>query len=128
MTQTIFPALRYRDPRAAIEWLERALGFERDAIHESDDGTIGHAELSFRGNSIMLGAASDGDDGRMAGEFGPILTYIAVDEVDALHDRARDAGAEISMELTDQDYGSREFAVRDPERNVWSFGTYRPGA
>ncbi len=30
------------------------------------------------------------------------------------------------MELTDQDYGSRDFAVRDAEGNVWSFGTYRP--
>jgi len=30
------------------------------------------------------------------------------------------------MEPTDQDYGSRDFAVRDPERNVWSFGTYHP--
>jgi len=29
------------------------------------------------------------------------------------------------MELTDQDYGSREFAARDPEGNVWCFGTYR---
>ena len=30
------------------------------------------------------------------------------------------------MGLTDQDYGSREFAARDPHGNVWSFGTYRP--
>jgi uncharacterized glyoxalase superfamily protein PhnB len=32
------------------------------------------------------------------------------------------------MELTDQDYGSREYAARDPEGNVWCFGTYRPDA
>ena len=30
------------------------------------------------------------------------------------------------MELTDTDYGSRDFSVRDPEGNVWSFGTYAP--
>jgi len=30
------------------------------------------------------------------------------------------------MELTDTDYGSRDFAVRDPEGNIWSFGTYAP--
>jgi uncharacterized glyoxalase superfamily protein PhnB len=28
--------------------------------------------------------------------------------------------------LTDTDYGSRDFAVRDPEGNHWYFGTYRP--
>ena len=46
---------------------------------------------------------------------------------DALHDRAAAGGAEIVMGLTDQDYGSREFAARDPHGNVWCFGTYRPG-
>jgi hypothetical protein len=24
-------------------------------------------------------------------------------------------------------YGSREYTAGDPEGNVWSFGTYRPG-
>ncbi|MGI8659879.1 MAG: VOC family protein [Thermoleophilaceae bacterium] len=124
MTQTIYPILRCRDPRAAMDWLERTLGFERDAVHEGDDGSVAHAELSFRGATIMLGSAEGVD--REAGEIGASLTYIAVDEVDSVYERARDAGAEITMEPTDQDYGSRDFAVRDPERNVWSFGTYRP--
>jgi uncharacterized glyoxalase superfamily protein PhnB len=35
--------------------------------------------------------------------------------------------AQIERELTDQDYGSREYTARDPEGNLWSFGTYRPG-
>ena len=47
-------------------------------------------------------------------------------DADALHDRAVAGGAEIVMGLTDQDYGSREFAARDPHGNVWRFGTYRP--
>jgi uncharacterized glyoxalase superfamily protein PhnB len=46
--------------------------------------------------------------------------------VDAVHDRAVAAGAEIVYPLTDQDYGSRDFSARDPAGNVWSFGTYRP--
>jgi hypothetical protein len=45
--------------------------------------------------------------------------------VDALHARAADAGAEITRAPQDTDYGSREFALRDPEGNTWSFGTYR---
>jgi uncharacterized glyoxalase superfamily protein PhnB len=35
------------------------------------------------------------------------------------------AGAQVIQELTDTGYGSRGFAVRDPEGNRWSFGTYR---
>lgn len=123
MAQTLYPTFRYRDAKAAIEWLEQALGFERGQVHEEDDRIV-HAELSYRGAWIMLGTAGEPADGDPFPR-GPSTTYIAVDEVDSLHDRARDAGAEISMELTDQDYGSRDFAARDPEGNVWSFGTYR---
>ncbi len=72
----------------------------------------------------MLGAEGERAEGDPF-PGGPSTTYIAVDEVDSLHDRAKAAGAQISMELTDQDYGSREFAARDPEGNVWCFGTYR---
>jgi uncharacterized glyoxalase superfamily protein PhnB len=38
------------------------------------------------------------------------------------------AGAQVERELADMDYGSREFSVRDPEGNLWSFGTYDPFA
>jgi uncharacterized glyoxalase superfamily protein PhnB len=51
-----------------------------------------------------------------------------VKEVDALHDRAKAAGAAIVMPLTDQDYGSRDFSVRDPEGHLWGFGTYEMAA
>jgi uncharacterized glyoxalase superfamily protein PhnB len=50
---------------------------------------------------------------------------VVTDEPDALHDRAVAAGAEVVAPLHDTDYGSRDFAVRDPEGNLWSFGTYR---
>ena len=57
---------------------------------------------------------------------GPITIYVALDDVDAHHAAPSAAGAEVVMELTDQDYGSREYAIRDPDGNVWTFGTYRP--
>ena len=57
---------------------------------------------------------------------GPRLIYTAVDDVDALHDHAVAAGAEVALELTDTDYGSRDFTLCDPEGNLWAFGTYRP--
>jgi uncharacterized glyoxalase superfamily protein PhnB len=52
--------------------------------------------------------------------------YVVVDDPDALFERMRNAGIEVVMEPTDQDYGSRDFIVRDPEGNLWSFGTYVP--
>ncbi|MCU1447975.1 MAG: putative enzyme related to lactoylglutathione lyase, partial [Acidimicrobiales bacterium] len=39
--------------------------------------------------------------------------------------RATKAGAEIVLPIKDEDYGSRGFTARDPEGNLWTFGTYR---
>jgi uncharacterized glyoxalase superfamily protein PhnB len=50
---------------------------------------------------------------------------VVTDDPDALHARAVIAGAQITAAPHDTDYGSRDFAARDPEGNRWSFGTYR---
>ena len=50
--------------------------------------------------------------------------YVVCDDPDALFARATAAGAEVVRGLVDEDYGSRGFTVRDPEGNLWSFGTY----
>ena len=125
-TQSIYTTLRYRDAMAAIDFLERAFGFERGAVHQGDDGTVQHAELRYAGEWIMLGSTSDGSDGRLAVENGPTWVYVVVDDPDAHYERAVAAGAEIVRGLTDEDFGSRDYTARDPEGNVWSFGTYRP--
>jgi uncharacterized glyoxalase superfamily protein PhnB len=122
-TQVFYPAHRYRDAAAAIEWLEKAFGFERKEVHEGDDGTIVHAELTFGPGVVMLG--SERDD-RYGPHVGHGWTYVVVDDPDALFERASAMGAEVVQELIDTDYGSRDFSVRDPEGNIWSFGTYGP--
>jgi uncharacterized glyoxalase superfamily protein PhnB len=122
MSQTIFPLLNYRDPAAAIDFLERAFGFERRAVHTDDAGNVAHAELAFRGSQIMLGGVRE-DLGLPAGRGG---AYLVVEDADAHHDRAKAAGAEIVSELQDQDHGSRDYAARDLEGNRWFFGTYGP--
>jgi uncharacterized glyoxalase superfamily protein PhnB len=128
MTQVFHPTLRYADAPAAIEWLGRAFGFERHAVHEHD-GIVEHAELTFRGGMVMLGSVRDpGQSGfaAYAPPPGSQASYVVIDDPDALHDRVVAAGGEIVRPLGDQDYGSRDFAVRDPEGNIWSFGTYDP--
>jgi len=120
---SVIPTFKYRDARAALAFLESAFGFERKAVHEHPDGTVGHAELTHGDGLVMLGQATGDDDA-----FVPrrCVTYVVVADADAHHARAVAAGAEIAMGLTDQDYGSREYAARDPEGHLWSFGTYRP--
>lgn len=119
---TIIPTLRYEDAAAAVAFLERAFGFKRKEYHQNDDGSVAHAELRCGDGVVMIG--SSGGDARFA--TGRAVIYGVVEDPDAHLDRAKAAGAEIVMEPTDQDYGSREYAARDPEGNVWSFGTYDP--
>ena len=122
----IYSALRYRDAPAAIEWLEHALGCETVERIDNPDGTIAHAELRLGDGLIMLGSGAEGlqdppDDARAA----RATIYVALADVDALHARAKAAGADVS-DLFDTDYGSRDFNTRDPEGNHWSFGSYQP--
>jgi uncharacterized glyoxalase superfamily protein PhnB len=128
VTQSIYASIRYRDAMAAIDFLERAFGFERGDVHQGQDGAVHHAELRFAGEWIMLGSTSSGSDGRLDLPSGPTWIYVVVDEPDAHYERAVAAGAEIVRDLKDEDYGSRGYTARDPEGNVWSFGTYRPEA
>lgn len=129
-TQTIYPALRYRDAKAAIEWLER-LGFEAHLVCPGDGDTIAHAELKVAGHLVMLGSVKDDPFAKSPLDFGGTSSavYVALDspsEVDAWYERAQRIGATISRAPCDTEYGSREFSLRDPEGHGWSFGTYRP--
>lgn len=127
--QNIYPALRYKDAPAAIDWLCRAFGFTRNAVHDGEGGIIEHAELSYEGGMVMLGSERTTDEERGFGmHAGQGWLYVVVDDPDAHHVRAKAAGANIIRELADQDYGSRDYSARDPEGNLWSFGTYNPTA
>jgi uncharacterized glyoxalase superfamily protein PhnB len=123
---SIHPTLRYDDPRAAIAFLTRALGLVEQQVYTDDDGAVAHAELSFGDGVVMLGTRTDRSDAFDTGRAVVYLVADGADAVDAHHDRAVAAGAEVVQELTDQPYGSREFAVLDPEGNVWTMGSYRP--
>ena len=122
----VWPTLWARDARALIRFLVDAFGFEETAVYGEGD-RVHHAELAWpAGGGIMLGSVRDSDAGEnWHSEPGGFCAYAVTDQPDALFARASAAGAEIMTELHDTDYGSRDFAVRDPEGNRWSFGTYR---
>jgi uncharacterized glyoxalase superfamily protein PhnB len=123
----IWPVLSYRDARAAIAFLRDAFGFEERAAYARDDdpSIIEHAEMRWPlGGGIMFGTAGK-DDGVFGARVpGNDSVYVVCDDPDALFERAIGAGAELVAGLQDEDYGSRGFTVRDPEGNLWSFGTY----
>jgi uncharacterized glyoxalase superfamily protein PhnB len=129
-TQSIYPAVRYRDAKAAVEWLKR-LGFEEHLVCPGDGDAIAHAELKVAGHLVMLGSVKDDPYARSPLDLGgaSASVYIAVDspkDIDEWYERAKAIGATIDRAPCDTDYDSREFGLRDPEGHGWSFGTYRP--
>ncbi|KIH96729.1 hypothetical protein LP52_23195 [Streptomonospora alba] len=120
---SIHPTLRYTDAESALAFLTGAFGLVPQHVAAAEDGSIAHAELSWEDGVVMLGTRSDPPG---AFDTGHAVLYLPVDDVDAHHDRAAAAGAEIAVALTEQPYGSREYAARDREGNLWCFGTYRP--
>jgi uncharacterized glyoxalase superfamily protein PhnB len=127
---TMYPILGYRDLATAIDWLCRVFSFQPLEIMQDEGGTYVHVELRL-GDGVIMTTTQSEDPGAGNPRDQPLTTqglYVALDGVDAHYDRAVSEGAEILRPLADTDYGSREYTARDQEGNLWSFGTYRPGA
>ena len=122
----LWPTLRARDARGLIDFLVAAFGFEEVVAYPDGAGGIAHAQLAWPpGGGLMLGSVRHDPDDVWALPPGSFGGYGVTEEPDALFARAIAAGASVLRPPADTDHGSREFAVRDPEGNRWSFGTYR---
>jgi uncharacterized glyoxalase superfamily protein PhnB len=121
----VWPTLRANDARGLIRFLVDVVGFEETVVYGEGD-VVHHAQLSWPlGGGVMLGSVRNDPDDRWSIQPGTVGCYVVLDDPDALFARVSAGGAEIIDELHDTDYGSRDFAIRDPEGNRWSFGTYR---
>jgi uncharacterized glyoxalase superfamily protein PhnB len=125
---TVWPVLSYRDARAALTFLADAFGFEETAAYarDGDPSVIEHAEMRWPlGGGVMFGSAGKDDSPFGRRTPGNDAVYVVCEDPDGLLQRAEAAGAVVVRGLVDEDFGSRGFTVRDPEGNLWSFGTYR---
>ncbi len=132
MSSTVIPTFRYKNAKAAIDFLTQAFGFTAQAVHAEGE-TVVHAQLVHGTGMIMLGTDTEDEWGsnvttpdeasRPAG-----AVYVIVPDVHAHAAAARVAGAEIIMEPEAQDYGGHNYAAKDPEGYIWSFGDYDPWA
>jgi uncharacterized glyoxalase superfamily protein PhnB len=128
MSSTIIPCLRYRDAPRMIDWLCETFGFSRHLVVDDGKSGIAHAQLSLGSGMIMLGSVRDDAFGKLQGTLEPggrvnQSPYVVVPDADAVYRRAKAQGAEIVMEIKDEDYGGRGFCCRDPEGHLWSVGT-----
>ena len=121
------PAVFYKDPMAALAWLEQAFGFETMMLIEppNDDPTNMHAEMCLAGTGrLMVGAEWSAWARSPASVGGANTAAVHVDletDIDAHCERARQAGAVIEAEPADQFYGARTYRAKDREGHVWTF-------
>ena len=131
---TVIPGLRYRNAPAAIDWLCRVFGFEKQLVVPNPDGTIAHFALTFGNGMLMLGSVMDTELGRLMKQPDEIggaetqSTYLLVADADAVYARVKAAGGAIVLDIVDRDYGGRGFTCRDLEGRLWSIGTHDPWA
>ncbi|THD63541.1 VOC family protein [Phenylobacterium sp.] len=124
------PSAFYRDPLAALRWLERAFSFETTTLVTEPSGRIGYSEMTFRGATVSINSEFTGDiigGVRMVSPLeldGRCTQFIRVrldDGIDAHCEQARAAGARITQEPRDEFYGERTYRALDPEGHVWNF-------
>lgn len=119
-------ALCYRDPKAALKFLEAAFGFELVMLIEDNDGALAHSEMRFGDSLIMIGTEWTARHKSPASIDGfntqTVHIHLLEGDVDSHCQRARAAGAEILMEPQDQFYGDRTYRCRDPEGHFWTVG------
>ena len=117
-------AVCYRDPRAALDWLEKAFGFERSMVITDEDGRLAHSEMKFGDGYLMVGsewADFVASPASVGGKNTQLIHVQLQDGIDTHCERARAAGAAILMEPADQFYGDRTYRARDLEGHVWTF-------
>ena len=121
---TLSSGLAYRDPMAALKWLETAFGFEVTMVVQNADGSIGHSEARFGTALIYVGREWDERHRSPASLDGVNTQSLHVyleSGIDQHCERARAAGATILREPADQFYGDRSYMAADLEGHVWSF-------
>ena len=129
---TIIPCLRYRDAHAAIEWLCKAFGFEKQAVYENEDGGVEHAQLTFGNGMVMLGEVRDNEFGQHIAQPDEIsgretqCACVIVSNCKSHYQQAKAAGALIVDDYAEKDYGGAGYSCHDPEGHLWYFGSYDP--
>lgn len=133
----ISPNLIVRDAGRAIAFYEKALGAEALYVSRLPDGKVLHAQLRI-GDTVLL--VSEENMGMAEADFArheqgvrtrapqtlggtSLVLELYVDDVDAVFQRAIDAGGKVKMALSDTFYGDRMGQMQDPFGQVWALAT-----
>jgi PhnB protein len=123
--RTVTPYITVANVQAEVEFLTRAFGAEGQIYGLGSAGGF-HSEYKIGDSMIMIGGGGEGSTWK--GPPMPGSLHLYVDDVDAVYERAMQAGATSLMAPTDQEYADRDAAIKDVGGNHWYIGTHKGAA
>jgi len=116
---SLMPYLLPQNAAGLIDFMKQVFGAEEIARYPRPDGSIMHAAVRINDSVIEMGEPQ--------GEYkpAPAALHLYVEDVDAVYQRAVEAGATTLHALVDQEYGDREASIRDPFGNNWYVATHK---
>ncbi|HMK29730.1 MAG TPA: VOC family protein [Terriglobales bacterium] len=116
---SVTPYLVVRGAAPLLDFLKQAFGAQELLRVPRPDGTIMHAEVRIGDSMLELA------DGNPQYPTQTVALHLYVEDVDAVYQRALQAGAVSSYVPTNQDYRDREAGVKDPSGNSWYIATHQ---
>ncbi len=123
---TVTPYLTIRDAAAALDFYKRAFGADEMFRVADPQGKVGHAEIRIGDSAIMMSDEFPDMGAQSPDALGgsPVMIHLYVENVDALVERAVQAGAKLERPVADQFYGDRGGLVVDPFGHKWWIATH----
>ena len=126
-THTLTAHLIIRDAEKAVDFYQRAFGAKVNSVHKTPDGKVMHADLTIGDSHLMFADEFPAMGGKSPEALGGSPVYMNLyvpDDVDSLFQRAVDAGAKVTMPLSNQFWGDRYGQVVDPFGHHWALGAH----
>jgi PhnB protein len=114
---SVEPYVPVRGAARLIDFLKQAFGAEETSRHTRPDGSVARADVQIGDSVFGIGDSTDLPPA-------PTALHVYVEDVDAVYERALQAGATSIEKPADQDYGERGGGVTDPFGNNWYIATY----
>ena len=122
----VTPYLCVDGAAAAIDFYSQVFGASERARMPAPDGKIGHAEVQIGDSVVMLSDEFPemGMRGPRAVGGTPVTLSVYVEDVDAVFDRAVQAGANPLRPVENQFYGDRSGQFEDPFGHRWNVASH----
>jgi PhnB protein len=125
----IWAAMPYADAPAGIRFLTEVLGFEEQIVVPDDDepNVIVHSQLRWpEGGILQASTANRPGNPYSARPIGSESLYIVTADPESVWERCQAAGVEVLAPPTSPEYApdTMNFSIRDPEGNIFTFGSY----